>query len=1295
MAGLKSSKSAAAAKSTPAKSKNPFFSGEGQKSFFSKSEENAQHSNSFFSGTTIQPKLRVGPANDQYEQEADSMADRVASGIKKTGSITPIYAGSTQRSIYRFSQEDQDKENDDRSTGNQLQRKPIFESEQDNSSDRPIQKKSSSGQSDGSQLATEGNVTPSFNSDISSKLSSRRGTGHPLPEETQTEMEEAFDQDFSPVRIHTDSGAAGLSQDLQARAFTHGSDVYFNQGEYNPKNREGKKLLAHELTHVVQQGKSHSRQNHVRAKSAVGGSNLSLIQRLGPLAGAAVRYGAVKLGSWMYDRYKQRKIEKGRRTAVELRFKSTFEPSSNTAKYIEHAAQGNPKRPVQVKVRYGKLAEGYIQVFYLGSGFYYAPVQGIPATHPDLPIQDRGKRLELAVGIDASNKLYGKMGIATKISYPPMYLPPGASSIRYHRPTFHKRDLLKSIFGRTYIRESHNFEVLESAANQGIRLETGILQMQLPYAILLDSGHLLSGGFNLIDDQVIFFGAAQPTVRGVAQHSIKLSRSPQAGIHSQLEQLQLNKEWQSKNFKGSLAASFVDGIMQIKGTATYVSKRLNGSVNVTMLVTDEVSAYAAIQSSTPINAKPGRDATKDSQTGKTSRQKAVLTGWATANFIIANALPTKDPLNPNISLNGTVGCVLHPDGYLMGKGTIRVPQAFELLKEWKSGPKNKKGFTGGKWKEMDGEWWYRFYNYQAPDYYIGTAWATTLSVGGGIDLLGKASFGPVDLYDIVANGTFSTGPEPMTFDVSGRINASAEAVGRVIADIHAKAKFAGLLEIFRAGAVLDSKARIQSYLDFKPTIGRKSDENQNAEYFIRGELDLAGIMSFEPKLKLVFDAIGFSPRTYTFYDKIFNIGSMGVHTNMEYIFGSGRYPEFNLHKASFDRGKFRPTVFLSRVLKEKGSEKTEDKDTGGFKQDGKKLETQTSDTKNPQSVPGTQPKIPSKEITTDFRMQGVEHSLSINMGGVGTSKPIIMSTSPQKLSSKITRSQQGLSTELDKYWLTDAKKKQIKLRIGDLEEIKKAMIRVEHAADQLGLDPTNPANTYIPGFKELALQIQIYASKFGLTDIEGAVEPWNPSLKKSRLENTIPPELNKLKPGDRIQIKHKGSWIIGRFQQFGTQYYEPGIEVSNVVERKGQAGIKRFLPFKLYKVTWNPREPNSNGSPFAPIITYTTSAFKFITQNIRTAIQRGKKSRLHRLVDEGEKDRNRRDALGNYLKKNPPAGPGLSLDEYAFASTYEGGPDSQVMPVPEAEQNKQGGFMSTFYQNNQLDDQDEFVVKTD
>lgn len=102
------------------------------------------------------------------------------------------------------------------------------------------------------QMRTNGNPAEA-SSDLESHLSQSKGSGYRLPQDTQQQMESSFGADFSRVNIHTDSRAVQMNQELKAQAFTHGSDVYFNSGKYQPESTEGRKLIAHELTHVIQQ----------------------------------------------------------------------------------------------------------------------------------------------------------------------------------------------------------------------------------------------------------------------------------------------------------------------------------------------------------------------------------------------------------------------------------------------------------------------------------------------------------------------------------------------------------------------------------------------------------------------------------------------------------------------------------------------------------------------------------------------------------------------------------------------------------------------------------------------------------------------------------------------------------------------------------------------------------------------------------------------------------------------------------------------------------------------------------
>ncbi len=98
--------------------------------------------------------------------------------------------------------------------------------------------------------AQKGEAAPSA---VAHQIESTIGNGSGLPHKTKSFMENRFGADFSNVRIHSGDYAARLSNELNAQAFTVGNDIYFNEGKFSPESSDGKRLLAHELTHTLQQ----------------------------------------------------------------------------------------------------------------------------------------------------------------------------------------------------------------------------------------------------------------------------------------------------------------------------------------------------------------------------------------------------------------------------------------------------------------------------------------------------------------------------------------------------------------------------------------------------------------------------------------------------------------------------------------------------------------------------------------------------------------------------------------------------------------------------------------------------------------------------------------------------------------------------------------------------------------------------------------------------------------------------------------------------------------------------------
>jgi len=86
------------------------------------------------------------------------------------------------------------------------------------------------------------------------RINQERGGGQPLDEKAQESLGGAMGHDFSGVKVHTSPEAADLNRQLSAKAFTTGKDIFFSEGTYDPHSSGGQELLAHELTHVAQQG---------------------------------------------------------------------------------------------------------------------------------------------------------------------------------------------------------------------------------------------------------------------------------------------------------------------------------------------------------------------------------------------------------------------------------------------------------------------------------------------------------------------------------------------------------------------------------------------------------------------------------------------------------------------------------------------------------------------------------------------------------------------------------------------------------------------------------------------------------------------------------------------------------------------------------------------------------------------------------------------------------------------------------------------------------------------------------
>lgn len=157
---------------------------------------------------SAQTKLSVGAAGDTYEREADQVAQQVVRFLRQGSSATDQQADPEPKS----------------QVARRLQRR--------------------------STIGAEGGE---LDSGTESMLQSARSGGRPLDQSARRQMESAFGADFSGVRVHSGETASALNQQLQAEAFTVGNDIFFRSSPPDSTSEKGQELLAHELTHVVQQ----------------------------------------------------------------------------------------------------------------------------------------------------------------------------------------------------------------------------------------------------------------------------------------------------------------------------------------------------------------------------------------------------------------------------------------------------------------------------------------------------------------------------------------------------------------------------------------------------------------------------------------------------------------------------------------------------------------------------------------------------------------------------------------------------------------------------------------------------------------------------------------------------------------------------------------------------------------------------------------------------------------------------------------------------------------------------------
>lgn len=291
-----------------------------ESSFFSPQKETVTPAseNSFFK-PAIQPKLQVNKPNDSYEKEADLVADRVVNMSETQTDFSNLVAPEIQRQeetkeeeqetlqtssaiVQRMSDEEQEEAPSVQTkqisflqrAANRLQRAASNEEDetvQTYSNQRPPSRY----HSDVVQLSGRG--PPAGAGQLQHQLHQSTTGGRPMAAPVGNSMSSRFGADFSSVRIHTDTSAQQMSKQVNAHAFTYGNHIYFNSGKYDPDSKSGQTLLAHELTHTIQQGASPVYANVQRKHNFTAVQRKSILQRqVAPQLNTAVELATAEQG---------------------------------------------------------------------------------------------------------------------------------------------------------------------------------------------------------------------------------------------------------------------------------------------------------------------------------------------------------------------------------------------------------------------------------------------------------------------------------------------------------------------------------------------------------------------------------------------------------------------------------------------------------------------------------------------------------------------------------------------------------------------------------------------------------------------------------------------------------------------------------------------------------------------------------------------------------------------------------------------------------------------------------------
>ncbi|REH46387.1 DNA/RNA non-specific endonuclease [Tenacibaculum gallaicum] len=622
-------------------------------------------------GNFIQPKLNVGKPGDKYEVEADRAADKIVAKGKETPST--FFAPTVQK---KNEEEIQKQESNEQ----EIQQKPLVDSispvvqlasENNLQKEEEVQHKEEEevqkSEDENIQQVTEDNLqakednTTSFsneliqqkpeeeiqekedeevqekeeeevqqlqmaggddNSSLEGDLSSSKGGGSSLPSNTQNEMESGFGADFSGVRIHNDSNAVQMNQELGSQAFTNGNDIYFNEGKYNPSSESGKHLLAHELTHTLQQGASPAVNNVQKSEGET-----DTVTLVAPTQAIDITNGLQLSDDWLA--------------------------------YIE---QESRTRNFDVNVKIGTQFEGTIKIRKLGR-----PAEGQPQKF-EFSSSRRNNHLDVR-GMSFLNPLRdaGVFPILVLSRFGEEQSTTGFLSVRAGEEVVpNVLGIIQKINENLEAMSFLGLSPIEVAEGLENRFENGGLNFRANNLSANIDGYIeATGSLGITDSNLSFELNSTVDIAGLASGEFNVARgadgklSGQASIGADIA-----------NVSASLNVEYDDGAVTIQGTGRMNSDKFSGEI--TLLVTDATRSRQMMHAALGVESMDQEaEAPADQEQAAVPKTKdnQVLAGWGEVQATITPWL------------EGTAKVGIDSEGHVTIVGEIMVPDEIELMEQ--------------------------------------------------------------------------------------------------------------------------------------------------------------------------------------------------------------------------------------------------------------------------------------------------------------------------------------------------------------------------------------------------------------------------------------------------------------------------------------------------------------------------------------------------------------------------------------------------------------------------------------